>query len=160
MERMQRLMVGHGLLVVLVSMLAGFMLMFSLIGGIEVWPGTILPLSIYGTTEGWVRAHSGGAMNGLLAIVVGLALPVLRLSPRMERITAFGFIYVAWSFTIFYWLGNAAGNRSLTLGDSPLGKTDLISVLGFLPAFPTVFLVVFLLAVGAKAVLGSRREPS
>lgn len=158
MDRLQRLMVGHGLLVILVSMLAGFMLMFSLIGGMEIWPGSIVPLGIYGTTEGWVRAHSGGAMNGLLAIVVGLALPILRLSPRMERITAYGFIYVAWSFTVFYWLGNAAGNRSLTFGDNPLGQSDLIGILGFLPGVPSVFLVVFLLAVGAKAVLGAHRE--
>jgi hypothetical protein len=153
MNRLQRLMVGHGLLVILVSMLAGFMLLFSLIGGIEVWPGTILPLGVYGTTEGWVRAHSGGAMNGLLAMVVGLALPILRLSPRTGRLTAYGFIYVAWSFTLFYWLGNAAGNRALTLGDNPLGEGDLLGVLGGLPALPSVFIVVVLLGVGAKAVL-------
>ncbi len=158
MDRMQRLLVGHGLLVVLVSMLAGFMLMFSLLGGMEVWPGTIVPFGVYGTTEGWVRAHSGGLTNGLLAIVVGLALPILRLTPRMERITAYGFVYIAWSFTVFYWLGNAAANRSLTFGDSRLGESDLLGVLGFLPALPSVFLVVFLLAVAAKAALRAQRE--
>lgn len=158
MNRLQRLMVGHGLLVILVSMLAGYMLLFSLIGGLEVWPGVILPIEAYGTTAGWVRAHTGGAMNGLLAMVVGLALPILRLSPRMERLTAYGFIYVAWSFTIFYWLGNAAKNRALTLGDNPLGETDLVGVLGVLPALPSVVIVVVLLGVGAKAVLQSRSD--
>lgn len=156
MDRMQRLMVGHGLLVVLVSMLAGFMLMFSLIGGFEIWPGTVLEFGVYGTSEGWVRAHSGGLTNGLLAIAVGLALPILRLSPRMERVMAYGFIYIAWSFTAFYWLGNAAANRSLTMGDSRLGEADLISVLGFLPGLPSVFLVVVLLAIAARSVLGTR----
>jgi luciferase family oxidoreductase group 1 len=153
MERLQRIMIGNGLLVVLASMFAGFMLMFSLIGGIEIWPGTIVPLQIYGTNDGWVRAHSGGAMNGILIIVVALALPTLRLSPLMQRITAYGFIYVAWSFTFFYWVGNAAGNRGLTLGDSQLGETDVLSVIGFLPALLSVFLVVYLLVVAARGVL-------
>ena len=155
MERLQRIMIGNGLLVVLASMFAGFMLMFLLLGGIEVWPGKIVPLPIYGTSEGWVRAHTGGALNGILVIVIALALPTLRLSPLMQRVTAYGFIYIAWSFTLFYWLGNASGNRALTLGDSPLGESDIIGIIGFLPGLPSVFLVVVLLAMAAKSVLSS-----
>lgn len=156
MERLQRIMIGHGLLVILTAMLAGFMLMFLLIGGIEIWPGHILPVHVYGSSAGWVRAHSGGTMNGLLVVVVALALPKLNLSERLQKWTAYGFIYVAWSFTLFYWLGNAAGNRGLTLGDSQLGPTDLISVLAFLPGLPSVVIVVVLLAIGAKSVLSAR----
>ncbi len=155
MERLQRIMIGNGLLVVLASMFAGFMLMFLLLGGIEIWPGKIVPLSIYGTSEGWVRAHTGGALNGILVIVIALALPTLRLSPLMQRVTAYGFIYIAWSFTLFYWLGNASGNRALTLGDSPLGESDIIGIIGFLPGLPSVVLVVVLLAIAAKSVLSS-----
>ncbi len=153
MERLQRIMIGNGLLVVLAAMLAGFMLMFSLIGGMEIWPGKIIAFEVYGTNDGWVRAHSGGVTNGLLVIVVALALPTLRLSPLMERVTAWGFIYIAWSFTFFYWVGNAAGNRGLTLGDSQLGQTDLLSVISFLPGLPSVFLVVYLLYVASRSVL-------
>jgi hypothetical protein len=155
MERLQRIMIGNGLLVVLAAMFAGFMLMFQLIGGFEYWPGHLLPLHIYGTSAGWVRAHSGGTMNGLLVIVMALAMPKLNLSERLQRWTAYGFIYVAWSFTLFYWLGNAAGNRGLTLGDSQLGKSDLISVLAFLPGLPSVVIVVVLLAIAAKSILSS-----
>ena len=155
MERLQRIMIGNGLLVVLASMFAGFMLMFLLLGGIEIWPGKIVPLPIYGTSEGWVRAHTGGALNGILVIVIALALPTLRLSRLMQRVTAYGFIYIAWSFTLFYWLGNASGNRALTLGDSPLGESDIIGIIGFLPGLPSVFLVVVLLAMAAKSVLSS-----
>ena len=53
MEQLQKIMIGNGLLVILIAMLAGFMLMFQLIGGLEYWPGHILPLHIYGTTDGW-----------------------------------------------------------------------------------------------------------
>lgn len=158
LERLQRIMIGHGLLVVLAAMLSGFMLMFSLLGGIEVWPGMIIKLPLYGTVPGWVRAHTGGTLNGVLLIVVALALPTLRLSHFMQRFTAYGFIYVAWSFTLFYWLGNASSNRALTLGPSPLGEPDLVGLIGFLPGFFSVFLVVFLLAAAARSVLSSRPD--
>lgn len=83
MDRLQRIMLANGLLVVLAAMFAGFMLIFSLLGGIEIWPGSMLHFTVYGTSEGWVRAHSGGAMNGLLVIVIALALPKLNLGPTM-----------------------------------------------------------------------------
>ncbi|MCZ6711484.1 MAG: isomerase [Gammaproteobacteria bacterium] len=158
MDRLQRIMLANGFLVILVSMLAGFMLMFSLLGGLEVWPGTIVAIPVYGTGEGWVRAHSGGAMNGLLVIVIALALPKLSLSPTLQRFTAYGFIYVAWSFTVFYWFGNAAANRALTIGDNPLGASDIFGVIGFLPGLPSVVIVVILLGVVAKGVLSGQHE--
>ena len=158
MDRLQRIMLAHGLLVVLAAMLAGFMLMFSLLEGFEVWPGLTLQFTVYGTSEGWVRAHSGGAMNGLLVIVIALALPKLNLSPTMQRVTTYGFIYVAWSFTLFYWLGNAAGNRALSIGDNALGESDVFGVIGFLPGLPSVVIVVVLLAIVAKTVLSPDRD--
>ncbi|MEZ5559719.1 MAG: hypothetical protein R3E86_14395 [Pseudomonadales bacterium] len=155
MERLQRVMLINGFLVILVAMLAGFMLMFSLLGGLEVWPGHIAAVPAYGTSEGWIRAHSGGAMNGLLVIAVGLSLPKMALSPLLQRLTAYGFVYVAWSFTVFYWFGNAAGNRALTLGDNPLGESDLFGIIGFLPALPAVIIVVILLIVVARGLLAA-----
>lgn len=158
MERLERIMIANGLVVVLIAMLAGFMLMFTLLGGVEVWPGKIIPLPLYGTSEGWVRAHTGGTLNGMLVIVMALVLPKLHLSAFMQRFTAYGFIYIAWSFTVFYWLGNASSNRALSMGDSPLGEADTIGLIGFLPGVPSVILVVVLLAVTAKGVLSSGRD--
>jgi len=155
MERLQQIMIGNGLLVILASMFAGFMLMFGLLGGLEIWPGQIVAIQTYGTTDGWVRAHSGGAMNGLLVMGVALALPKLNLTPLKQKIVAYGFIYVAWSFTIFYWFGNAAGNRALTFGDNPLGKSDIFGIIGFLPALPSVVVVVIVLVIAAMGVFSS-----
>ncbi len=152
-------MIANGLWVVLVAMLAGFMLMFNLIGGFEIWPGNILEFSVYGTTEGWVRAHSGGVTNGLLVIAIALSLPKLNLSDFQQKLTAYGFIYVAWSFTLFYWLGNASDNRALTFGDSQLGEASIISVIGFAPGLPSVFLVVVLLFITARGVLSRSSNP-
>ena len=156
MDRLQRVMLANGMLVILVAMLAGFMLMFSLLRGFEIWPGNTLEFAVYGTVDGSVRAHSGGAMNGLLVIAIALALPKLELSQAMQKFTAWGFIYVAWSFTVFYWLGNAAGNRALSIGDNALGESNVFGIIGFLPGLPSVVIVVILLAVGAKAVLAAK----
>ena len=94
----------------------------------------------------------------MLVIIIALVLPKLRLSPSMQRFTAYGFIYIAWSFTVFYWLDNASGNRALSMGDSPLGEADTIGLIGFLPGVPSVFLVIVLLAVAAKAVLSAGHD--
>ena len=116
MDLYQRIMIGNGLLVILVAMLAGFMLMFNLIGGVEVWPGTILDVPMYGTAAGWARAHTGGALNGMLVVLIALVLPKLELARRPQAWICWGFVYIAWSFTLFYWLGNASSNRGLSLG--------------------------------------------
>ena len=122
MSQLQRVMIANALLVMLVSMFAGFMLMFNLIGGFEIWPGKILEFSVYGTTEGWVRAHTGGVTNALLVMAIAFMLPHINVSEFQEKFLAYGFIYVAWSFTVFYWLGNASANRALTFGDNQLGE--------------------------------------
>ena len=145
MERYQKIMVINGLLVLTVAMLSGFMLMFLLIGGLEVWPGRILQIPVYGSEAGWVRAHSGGVTNGLLVLIIGAILPNLKLGSFSKKLVCYGFVYVAWSFTIFYWFGNAAGNRALTLGDNPLGSTDVFGLIGFIPALPSVFIVIVVL---------------
>lgn len=153
MDKYQKLMIGNGLLVMFVSMMAGFMLMFGLIGGVEVWPGVIIEFSVYGTTDGWVRAHSGGVTNGLMVILIALVLPRLELSDKVNAFFAWGLVYTAWSFTLFYWVGNAAANRSLTIGDSRLGEADWLSLIGALPAVPSVFLAPIILFWGGYAAL-------
>ena len=158
MERYQKLMIGHGLLVTFVSLLAGFMLIFKLVGGLEIWPGNIVPISVYGTSEGWVRAHTGGLTNGLLVVIFALALPKLDLSAVMNQFCAWGLIYVAWSFTIFYWIGNAVGNRALTMGDNPMGESSLLSLVGFLPGLPSIFLAPIILYIGARAALRGLKD--
>lgn len=153
MERLQQIMFGHGLLVILAAMLAGFMLMFNLLGGIEIWPGTIVEIPMYGTADGWVRAHTGGALNGVLVIIVALALPKLNLGEFAQKFTAYGLIYCAWTFTLFYWLGNASSNRGLSIGPSALGEPDLIGLIAFLPGVPSVFIVPIVLVLCAKGAL-------
>lgn len=105
-----------------------------------------------------MRAHTGGLTNGLLVVIFALALPKLDLSAVMNRFCAWGLIYVAWSFTIFYWIGNAVGNRALTMGDNPMGESSLLSLVGFLPGLPSIFLAPIILYIGARAALRGLKD--
>ena len=155
MQRFQKLMIGHGLLVIVMAMFAGFMLGFGLIGGLEIYPGKILAMPYYGTSEGWARAHAGGLTNGLLILGVGLALPLIPLSEGMRKLTVYGFIYIGWANTAFYWFGNAAASRALSFGDNPLGASNLLGAIGFGLALVGAFLIIWLLCYAACKALGS-----
>ena len=156
MEKYQKLMIANAFLVIVMAMLAGFMLGFGLIGGIEIYPGKIVEMPYYGTTDGWARAHVGGVTNGLLIIGVALALPFIPLSDRMRKLSVYGFIYIGWANTVFYWFGNAAESRALSFGDNPLGASNLLGVVGFGLAFAGAILIVWLLCYAAYAALGDK----
>lgn len=158
MDRYQKLMIANGFLVILVGLLAGFMLMFNMLGGIEIWPGKFWEFSVYGTTDGWVRAHSGGVTNGMLTVIVALALPKLEISEKMAAFFAWGLIYCAWTFTAFYWIGNRSGNRALSLGDNVFGAADWLSVIGFLPGLPSIFIGPIVLYIGARGALRAKQK--
>jgi hypothetical protein len=156
MEKYQQLMIGNAFLVIAMSMLAGFMLGFGLIGGLEIYPGTIIEMPYYGTADGWARAHSGGLTNGLLIIGVALALPFIPLSESMQKLNVYGFIYIGWANTAFYWFGNASGSRALSFGDNPLGATNILGAVGFGLAFIGAVLIIWLLCHAAFAALSDR----
>lgn len=152
MERLQKLLIAHGMLVVLSGVLAGFMLMIQLVGGWEVWPNKIVNFSVYGMTDGWIRAHTGGVTNGLLVLAAAFALPKLQATPGRLKFLTYAYIYAAWSFVWFYWVGNAAPNHGLTFGPSPLGEATWIGVIAAAPAAPSLILSPLVLIMTAMAV--------
>lgn len=153
MERYQKLMIGNAFLVIVIGMLAGFMLGFGLIGGLEIYPGKIVEMPYYGTADGWARAHIGGLTNGLLIIAVALALPFVPLSEGMRKTSVYGFIYIGWANTAFYWFGNASASRALSFGDNPMGASNILGAIGFGLAFVGAILIVWLLSYAAIAAL-------
>ena len=89
MQKMQKQMMGHALLVMIIALLSGFMLADGLLGGQALY--------YYGTVEGWARAHTGGITNGLLVLGVALTMPHIGLSERMTLYTVCGQIFTAWA---------------------------------------------------------------
>ena len=69
MDRYQRLMLAHGMLVILVAMLAGYMLMFKLLRGFQFWPGAALHFDVFGWSPSAEPARpKGGVGQGIRAI--------------------------------------------------------------------------------------------
>lgn len=146
MDHFQKQLIGHALLVILVAMFAGFMLAFSLTGGMEVLPGQYIAVAPYGSVEGWARAHTGGVLNGLLMIAVAWALPLCAFSPSRRAFYAKCFIFIGWANTLFYWFGNAAANRALSFSENAQGASNLFGAIGYgvalLGGALTIFIVL------------------
>ena len=150
MEHYQKNLLGHAMLVLIVGLLAGFMLAFSLIGGLEVVPTFFLGIPVFGTTEGWVRAHSGGIANALLMVAIAFALPHCGLALDKLTLYAKGIVFAGWANTAFYWFGNASANRALSFTDNALGAANFLGTIGYLVAVIAAFVTIFIAAQMAR----------
>jgi len=114
-ESLQRKMAGHGILMIFCTLLFGVGLWMHLVGGFEIVPGYILHFTVPGTPEGWARAHSGPALNGMMVIAVAFVLPMLQFQDKTAA--RLGWIIVAdgWANVGFYFFGNFTPNRGLSL---------------------------------------------
>lgn len=146
----QRAMLGHGALIILVAFAAGIGLLVSLLGGIELIPGHIIAVPIFGTTDGWRIAHLGGLTNGMLIWLVGLSLPVLQGSAKFTRALAWMLIGTGWVNTLFYWAALLSPNQALSFGPNRFGPSNWASVVGLLPALVFVFVVIVALVMIAR----------
>lgn len=99
--RSQRLLVGHGALLLFVGGVIGFGFLFFLIGKITLWP---IPWTIEwqlpGTYDAWRMAHMEGIVNGVVLWVAAALLPVMPFSQQAARRIALGFIVVAWTIVL------------------------------------------------------------
>ena len=129
------LLVRNGLAALLVALIAGFGLVFALIGGISLSP---LPVffawAIPGTMAGWRTVHIGMLTNGIMGIALGLLLDKVSLPAARRRFVALGTITAIWGNFAFYLFGMFAPNRGLTLGANAQGAASLAGALAFVPA--------------------------
>jgi hypothetical protein len=151
MVALQRSMIGHAMLILLIGMLAGIGLLMSLIGGLEILPGKLLSINLPGTSDAWVRIHLGQMLNAFLIVLVALLLPLLGFGEKSGRRIGWLIVVTGWANTVFYWAALFAPNRSLTFGDNRLGTANLASTIGLVPAL--LFAVV---SIGVVAVLAVR----
>ena len=156
-ERYASLLIGHGALVAVVGLLAGFGLLFALLGEVAIWPLPGIEAQVPGSVRGWQAAHVGGLLNGVMMVAFAFCLPKLGLNgPRLRWVT-WGLVYTGWANTVFYWLGNLAPNRGLSGGDNALGEGSLAGFLAYLPAATaTVVTMACGLAIAAAAFRAAR----
>ena len=150
MELYQKNMLGHAMVVLIIALLGGFMLAFSLIGGLEILPTIFVGIPVFGTTEGWARAHTGGITNALMMVAFAFALPHCGLAMERGALFAKGIIFAAWANTAFYWFGNASANRALSFTDNAQGMSNFLGTIGYLVAVVAAFVTLYIAAQMAR----------
>jgi len=151
-ERLRFLVIGHGMTVLLIGLVAGVMLIFSLLDAVTLWPLPAWEVSVPGSTRGWQAAHVGGILNGVMIAGSALLMARLELTGRRAFWTGWGMIITGWANTLFYWAGNLAANRGLSVMETPYGEGDLAGALAFLgggAGMVFTFVAVFILARAA-----------
>lgn len=135
MEKLQRKMIGHGILMFSTMLFAGVGLWSKLLDGYEIYPGKIINFKIPGTDESWRKAHTGPALNGLMVLATAAILPKTGLSEK--RAARLGRIVVAdgWGNVAFYLSGNFTENRVLSFGPNKWGRQNIFSTIGLAPAY-------------------------
>lgn len=129
------LLVRNGLAALMVSLVAGFGLVFALIGGISLSPVPVFfAWAIPGTAAGWRTIHIGMLTNGIMGIALGFVLNKAVLPPARKRLVAFCTIFAIWANFAFYFFGMFAANRGLTFGANAQGPGSVAGMLAFVPA--------------------------
>ncbi|MEJ6671262.1 MAG: hypothetical protein QNL18_10080 [Pseudomonadales bacterium] len=130
--RLYYAVIGHGMTVLFIGLIAGIMLIFSLLDAVTLWPLPAWEVRIPGSSRGWQAAHVGGILNGVMIAAGALLMHKLDLQGSTARWVGWGLIITGWANTIFYWAGNFAQNRGLSVSTTPFGDGDLAGAIAFL----------------------------
>ena len=142
-----------------VALVAGFLLIFSMIGGMALDPIPLLiEFEMPGTTKGWRILHLGMLMNGMMAILLATAMRNLVLSERKAYLVSTGIIIAVWGNFAFYLFGMFAPNHGVTLQGTRLGEASIAGVLAFLPALvgAITLITALVMMAGAERETGKR----
>lgn len=154
-QRASNRLVKHGVAAMIVALLAGFGLIFSMLGGVSLSPLPVFfELSIPGDPAGWRAVHVGTLMNGLMAILLGVVITRYRLGETASAVVSWGVIIAVWGNFLFYLFGMFAPNHALTVGDNRLGESNLASLIAFFPALlgAITLLLALVVLLAARAV--------
>lgn len=129
-RKSQRLLVGHGALVLLFAFVVGFGFLFYLIGDIRLWPiPGVIDYQMPGTYDAWRMAHMEGITNGFGLWLMAAVLPLLNFSAKTSRRLAIGMIITAWTIVIASTIDPLFPNaRGLEL----TGESNLMNDIAFL----------------------------
>jgi len=156
-ERLQRQVIGHGMLVLIVGLIAGVMLTFSLLGAVALWPLPTWEMTIPGSTRGWVSAHVGGVLNGVMMAALALLMGKLKLEGGRAFWVGWGLILVGWGNTLFYWAANFSANRGLSPAATTHGEGGVWAALAYVGGVGGMVFVFVVAIILARAAFESAR---
>lgn len=158
LRTLQRKMIGHAMLMILMTLVAGIGLWMSLQRGFEIIPGTgTTEFWVPGHPDGWARMHRGCAMNGFMVLGVAWALGILRLPESRQKFFGWSMIAAGWGNTAFYFFSIFSPNRGLSFGANHMGPGTLWSFLALAPAYVVGILSIVVMILIAKDALGTQR---
>ena len=150
----QRLLVGHGALVLLFAFVVGFGFLFFLIGDIRLWPiPGVIDYQMPGTYDAWRMAHMEGITNGFGLWLMAAVLPLLNFSAKTSRRLAIGMIITAWTIVIASTIDPLFPNaRGLEL----TGESNIMNDIAFLLFVVGIGIVIVIMAkVASHCLLSS-----
>ena len=158
-ERGRLRLIQHGAAIAVIGLLSGFGMVFAILEAIHVWPLTVAyDGAIPGSERGWRVAHVAGVMNGMLMLLIGLALTTVLPPLRAQAWIVWGMVYTGWGNTVFFHCANLSSNRGLSAGTTRLGEPDLLGAIGYLVGASTIpFTLVAVSLVGIAATRALRR---
>lgn len=145
-NRFQRTMIGHGALVFLVGLLAGFPFILLLTGNFPLGDILSFDVNVPGDVRGWRMAHMEGILNGMIVMLAATFLPVLGMAEKTQKIVGWALIITAWGNAIASVIAPLFGARGLYLGGSP---ANIIVHLLFMVAIIAVILAMVMIAKAA-----------
>lgn len=128
-------LIKQGFLALIVALIAGFVLIFSMIGGMSLSPIPILiEFDVPGSVAGWRTVHVGMLMNAVMAIAIGSSMRAVFIEESAAYRVYLGTAIAIWCNLMFYLFGMFAPNRGVTLEANRLGEASLAGAAAFLPA--------------------------
>lgn len=116
----------------LFGLVAGFFLIFSMIGGMSLNPiPAFIGFDMPGTTTGWRITHVGSLMNGIMAIAIASAMRSVFLTDSQSRRVYLGTAIAIWGNFLFYIFGMFAPGHGVTLQDNQLGEANFAGAVAF-----------------------------
>ena len=148
LKKAQRLLLGHGALVLLVGFVIGFGFLFFIIGEISLWPiPGVIEYQMPGTYDAWRMAHLEGIANGFMLWILAAIVPIIHNSvPRIYRV-AVCMVVVAWTIVVASALDPFFPEaRGLSFGPGS-SLPNAIAFFLFYVGIVTAFVVVAMVAV-------------
>lgn len=133
----------HSLMVLLLGLLAGLGLAFSINGVVGIPPIPITwEYTMAAEPRAWRSAHVGSITNGLMGLLLAILIPFMGLTAKAIQRISLGTIIVIWGNLVFYIAALWAPNRGLSYTDTDAGPGNLAGIIAYIPAITAAGLLI------------------
>lgn len=152
-------LLGHGSIILVLGLLAGFPFLFFILDAVIVWPFTFSDSNfIPGSEHGWRLAHIAVMMNGMVIILAGLMVPHIQASKRALTWIVWGLVYTGWGNFIFFHFANLSNNRGASAGyTEKFGLPDMYGKIGYIIGASTIPFTIISFTVAAVCAFAALR---